>query len=290
MVANGVRLHVQRLGGTPAPGLGPVGPGGAVCGPVHRGPQPPFVVFIHGLFVDNMSSLYYSLANPVAAAGCEVLLYDLRGHGRSERTPDGYTMDDSVADLVGLLDTLGVDRPVHVVGHSFGASIALRTGLQHPERVASLVLIEPHIAGSEDGGSWVDDVADTLTATALSFEQVSVPGDLPGAARRRMRTFQATNDFLNATTLIEDVAAAPPFTEEELSHLVCPTLVVYGEHTDLASSVRALAMHAPACEINVFGGLGHAVLRDACRQVLDLLVPWLERPREPRADEIERAG
>lgn len=285
VLANGVRLHVQRLGGVR-------GPVGAVDGhTIKAGRQPPFVVFIHGLFVDNMSSLYYSLANPVALAGNEVLLYDLRGHGRSERPPDGYTMDDSVADLLGLLDTLGVDRPVHVVGHSFGASIALRTGLQHPERVASLVLIEPHIAGSQDGGSWVDDVADTLTATALSFEQVSVPEDLPGGARRRMRTFQATNDFLNATTLIEDVAAAPPFTEAELAGLACPTLVVYGEHTDLASSVQALAMHAPACEITVFPGLGHAVLRDANHQVLDLLVPWLAHPRDPRTDDaIEQAG
>ena len=288
---------MQRLGGAlgavGAVGpVGAVGTAGTVNGHAHKaGRRPPFVVFIHGLFVDNMSSLYYSLANPVALAGNEVLLYDLRGHGRSERPADGYTMDDSVADLLGLLDALQVDRPVHLVGHSFGASIALRTGLQHPERVASLVLIEPHIAGSEDGGSWVDDVADTLTATALSFEQVSIPEDLPGGARRRMRTFQATNDFLNATTLIEDVAAAPPFTDEELSDLACPTLVVYGEHTDLASSVRALATHAPACEINVFPGLGHAVLRDANHLVLDLLVPWLARPHDRRADEaIERAG
>jgi pimeloyl-ACP methyl ester carboxylesterase len=138
ITANGVRLHVQRLS------------------PRHRPltPTQP-VVFIHGLGMDNMSSYYYTLANPVAQAGAEVILYDLRGHGLSERPRRGYRVADSVADLAALLDALGIEGPVHLVGNSYGGTVALSFAVSYPGRVASLVLIEAHftVAG------WAEQVA-----------------------------------------------------------------------------------------------------------------------------------
>jgi pimeloyl-ACP methyl ester carboxylesterase len=64
IVARGVRLHVQLL---------------TARDTTHRLAHP--VVFIHGLGMDNLSSFYYTLANPVAYLGATVILYDLRGHG-----------------------------------------------------------------------------------------------------------------------------------------------------------------------------------------------------------------
>jgi len=71
VVANGVRHHVQRFG---------------------KGERT--VVFIHGLVMDNLSSFYFTLANPIAET-CDVICYDLRGHGMSERPPTGYTVDSA---------------------------------------------------------------------------------------------------------------------------------------------------------------------------------------------------
>ena len=120
VVANGVRHHVQRLGGGRRT-----------------------VVFLHGLVMDNLSSLYFTLANPVAA-GADVVLYDLRGHGRSERPAAGYRVDDLVADLGALLDALGVDGPVDLVGNSFGGLLALAFAAAAPARVAGLALVDAH--------------------------------------------------------------------------------------------------------------------------------------------------
>src|ERR1700709_2285355 len=100
VVANGVRLHVQRLS---SPGMRD---------------DAPVVVFLHGLVMDNLSSFYYTLANPVAAAGADVVLYDLRGHGLSERPRTGYQVDDSVADLAALLNALGINGPGHLASTS----------------------------------------------------------------------------------------------------------------------------------------------------------------------------
>jgi pimeloyl-ACP methyl ester carboxylesterase len=261
VVANGITFHVQRLRRQTSDGA----------------PQPagPVVVFLHGLVIDNLSSLYYSLANPVAQAGADAILYDQRGHGLSERPPCGYRIEDSVADLGTLLDALEVSGPVHLVGHSYGASVALRAALAEPARFASLVLIEPHCAESHDGGDWVEDVADMLTACALILEHSNL-----SASERRKRGSGAgrlaeANSFLNGTTLIDDIASSPPFTDEELGRLGVAVLAVYGEYTDIASSARKLAACVPDCRLEVLPGLGHSVLRDARDVVLAMVESWL---------------
>src|SRR6185503_11781493 len=134
VVVNGVRHHVQRLG---------------------RGD--PAVVCVDGLVMDNLSSFYFTLANPIAAHA-EVVLYDLRGHGMSERPAERYAVADLVADLAALLDALDIQRPVTLVGNSFGGLVALAFAAAHPERVARLALIDAH--DGTDG--WATQMSATL--------------------------------------------------------------------------------------------------------------------------------
>ena len=90
----------------------------------------------------------------------DVLLYDLRGHGKSERTPAGYRVVDMVADLAALLEALGLeDRPVDIVGNSYGGLVAVTFARLHPERTASLVLVDAHIPDE----TWVDEMRTTLS-------------------------------------------------------------------------------------------------------------------------------
>jgi len=273
VLANGIRVHVQRLNGQRGEG--------ADAFPVV--PSPPPVVFIHGLAVDNLSSYYYSLANPVARVGAEAILYDLRGHGLSERPPDGYTVADAVADLVGVLDALGVDRPAHLVGNSYGGVVALRAALDVPERVRSLVLIEAHCADDEtEGSDWAELMADTLTATALSLEHDRLPDQLLAVGDRKLARMARTAEaLLSSTTLVEDLAAMETFTERDLAGVHCPVLAVYGQHSDLAPSARALARHVPVCRLEIIPGLAHTVLREATGTVLALVLDWLAAPSTP---------
>ena len=80
-IVRGARLHYQLIDGAR----------GGVA-----------VVFLHGLVMDNLASWYFTVANPVAQHA-DVLLYDLRGHGKSERPRDGYTLPEMVADLAELI-------------------------------------------------------------------------------------------------------------------------------------------------------------------------------------------
>jgi pimeloyl-ACP methyl ester carboxylesterase len=101
------------------------------------------LVLVHGL-TGNLSTWFLHVM-PALASRYRVTAYDLRGHGYSEVTPSGYTSADLADDLAGLLDSLAIAR-AHLVGYSFGATVALHAAALHPTRVASLVLAEPWIS------------------------------------------------------------------------------------------------------------------------------------------------
>ena len=71
-----------------------------------------------------------------------VVLMECRGTGQSEHTPDGYTLEQYAADVIGLLDHLGIDR-VTFAGHSMGGGIGYLLALDHPERLDRLILMAP---------------------------------------------------------------------------------------------------------------------------------------------------
>jgi pimeloyl-ACP methyl ester carboxylesterase len=105
------------------------------------GAGPP-VVLLHGLTATRRYVTMGSRA--LERAGHRVVAYDARGHGSSSPAPDpgAYTYDDLGRDLIGVLDGLGLDRPV-LAGASMGAHTALWLALHAPERVAGLVVITP---------------------------------------------------------------------------------------------------------------------------------------------------
>ena len=71
------------------------------------------------------------------------LALDLHGYGETSwpADPDAFSIDDEVRLVEHVLDR--IDRPAHLVGHSYGGVVALATALRHPRRVRSLALHEP---------------------------------------------------------------------------------------------------------------------------------------------------
>jgi haloacetate dehalogenase len=67
---------------------------------------------------------------------------DMRGHGESSKPDRGYTFADAIADLEALMDRLGWSW-AHVVSHSWTGKLALIWARQHPERLRSMILIDP---------------------------------------------------------------------------------------------------------------------------------------------------
>lgn len=260
VTANGVRFHVQTL----APPVG-VTPTGAT------------VVFLHGLVMDNLSSFYYTLANPCAAAGAEVVLYDLRGHGRSERPPTGYALADSVADLADLLQVMAIDRPVHLVGNSYGGTVGLAFALAYPERVASLVLIEGHFAVE----GWGEQMARTLWSIAFGMEIEEARAWVAAAGRKMTRMAQKSDQLINHTSLVEDLLTGIPLPRGPLQAMTCPVLAVYGDESDVIDRARELGRLIPDFTLNVLTRCGHSILMDVPGYLQEVMAWWLGGRRTP---------
>lgn len=260
VIANGVRHHVQRLG-TPA--------------------SERTVVFVHGLVMDNLSSFYFTLANPVAAHS-EVVLYDLRGHGMSERPATGYRVPDLVDDLRALLDAMAIERPVYLVGNSFGGLLALAFAAKHPGRTAGLALIDAH--DGTDG--WAHQMASSLSlrgdardgAIAANFQ--SWLGR--HSERKRNRLAKAAEALVEGTSLVEDLRGSPPLTHDSLASITCPTLALYGETSDVRDRGEQLARTLPNCTLEILPGCTHSVLWEATAYVRQRIVDFVSSSSEGR--------
>jgi len=95
------------------------------------------VLLLHGL---GSSLRDWEHQLPALRAGHRVIAVDQRGHGRSERTPGGYSVAQFALDSAALLERLGIPR-AHVVGISMGGMVGFQLAVDHPEKVASLVAI-----------------------------------------------------------------------------------------------------------------------------------------------------
>ena len=127
------------------------------------------VLLIHGAHLAD--ALRPLMAEPALDA-FQMVQYHRRGFAGSSRPPGPPSTEDQASDAVGLLDHLGIDR-AHVVGHSYGAMIALSLAAAYPTRVQSLALLEiPALTGAT-GAAFMDGMA-TLT-------QRYTEGDVTGA-------------------------------------------------------------------------------------------------------------
>jgi pimeloyl-ACP methyl ester carboxylesterase len=255
VAARGLSFHVQRLGSVESAAT---------------------VVFLHGLVMDNLSSFYFTLANPMAAAA-DVILYDLRGHGMSARPASGYTLRDMVADLDALLAGLAVSRPVFLVGNSFGGLLGLAFAAAYPERVRGLVLIDGHVGES----GWAEKMAATLALEgderdrqiATSFQ--SWLGR--HSERKSNRLAKNAAALVYSTSLVADMRSSAALEDDAIRRVRAPILALYGESSDLRAEAERLASLLPACELHILAGCSHSVLWEATARVRDEAIAWIHR-------------
>jgi non-heme chloroperoxidase len=138
----------------------------------------PALVFIHGWQADG--SVWRDL-RAALAPGVRTIIVDLRGSGAAAAAPGPYRLERFAVDLRELIDALGI-APVVLVGHSMGATAALRLAIDAPRRLRGLVLIAPVPAS---GGGFSPKGAAYLQATA---------GNEAAAKEWLMRTFAQAPD------------------------------------------------------------------------------------------------
>jgi pimeloyl-ACP methyl ester carboxylesterase len=121
VVANSLRLHYRRWL------------------PLEERSELPPILLLHGLA--SASHIWNLVAPLLAERGYSVIALDQRGHGESEKPTSGYDYETIIADDTDVIEQLQIEKPV-LVGHSWGATVALQYAAIYPERVTALVLVD----------------------------------------------------------------------------------------------------------------------------------------------------
>lgn len=256
IVANGIRTRYERMR------------------PKHQGAgaNPPKVVLIHGLGIDNLACLYMTMAAPLAAAGIDVIAYDLRGHGRSEMPPAGYRLSDFVADLAALLDGLGIDEPVHLVGNSFGGTLAFSFAAAHPGRTASLVAIDTEPATV----AWGNKIGEVLTVIMRGTANEEYFAEVEEEHGKHVaRLARASVSRMRATTITSEIPLGPLLGPAELRAIQCPVLSILGSEGSQKHDLTGLKSVLPQARIEVLPSQDHFLVLWDHRTVRALLLDWV---------------
>lgn len=191
------------------------------------------VVLLHGLTSTRRYVVMGSKA--LERDGHRVISYDARGHGASAPAPDpaAYSFAELSSDLLAVLDSAEVDRAV-LAGNSMGGHTALRFALEHPHRVAGLVVITPAFEpqGGRDLEQW-DRLSEGLRRGGpegflAAMGELRVPEQyretIRTAVLQRMRAHQHPEAVADALRVVPRAAAFGDYSE--LSAISVPTVVV----------------------------------------------------------------
>lgn len=210
---------------------------------------------------------------PVLAERFEVVAFDNRGCGRSDRPPGPYSIELLVEDAVRVLDSAGIER-AHVYGVSLGGMIAMELALRRPERVERLVLAAT-TAGGANAAIPAPEVLKLVALRAqMTAEQAawaSVPINYSPRTRRSFaqRIAEDVEQRLRFPMHPDGYAAQLAAGQghdcgNRLGALRAPTLIVQGEDDVLVppANARRLAELIPHAELRLWPETAHLLFTD----------------------------
>jgi pimeloyl-ACP methyl ester carboxylesterase len=221
----------------------------------------PIVVCVHGLGVVDGASMSMTVGMPLAKF-FDVIMYDLRGHGRTQFVTSGYTVADHVSDLLALLDELAIEGPVHLLTGSYGGTIGIMMALDHTDRVKSLSMVDPMFLLPE----WGENLAKTLGIFADRIAGASSPEavvqevmDFYQTTARRRATALADRGrkLLFETTLLDDLRSERALSIEQYAQIRIPVFGSYGLDSDIYVLSMLLKDLIPHSEIVEVPGANH---------------------------------
>jgi pimeloyl-ACP methyl ester carboxylesterase len=182
-----------------------------------------------------------------------VLTWDMRGHARSDspNDPRAYGVEQSVEDMLLLLDHLDVQRAV-LGGMSLGGYLSLAFQVRHPERVAGLILIDtgPGFRREERRERW-NAIAERRAA-ALERNGLAALTASPEVGEHRSAIGLGHTARFVMTQRDGQVI-------DSLERIAVPTLVIVGAlDTNFLSAADYMAAKVPGARKLVLEGVGHA--------------------------------
>jgi 3-oxoadipate enol-lactonase len=206
--------------------------------------QGDWLVLCHSLGVDR--SVWFQQV-PDFETHHRVLTWDARGHGETSDVPGPYDFDLMAQDLIGLLDSLDIQRTA-LLGLSMGGDIAMTLASAHPGRVSALILCDTSARfGPDAQRNWRDrieaarreGIAPVIGAQAERWFTDDFRASRPEVVERVLDLFGRTGleGYIGAMEALARVNLLP-----RLADISCPTLIVVGDQDPATGSGMAEAI------------------------------------------------
>lgn len=252
-------------------------------------------ILLHGF---GSATFSWDAVTPSLAKYGSVVVFDRPGFGLTERPMSGewsgenpYSPEGQVALLVGLMDALKIDRAI-LVGNSAGGTVVTQTALEHPERVAGLILVDAALYEGGGAPAWVRPFLNTPQMNRLgplAMRQIagepgenfirsawSNPANIPESTWTSYREFLKINNWDKALWELTKASRRPTFVNK-LTSLEVPTLVLSGADDKIvpAQQSQRLAQDIPGAELVTFPNCGHTPQEECPAQFVEAVEGWL---------------
>lgn len=189
---------------------------------------------------------------PLLSAHFQVITFDNRGVGESDKPAAPYTAQMLAADTVGLLDALDIDKAI-VMGHSMGGFVAQAVALDYPDRVSGLVLCSTNFGGPNHvpitADAWAvlsDTQSDPLTRFTNGLNVSTAPGWSEAnpemvekwVAWRIANPMDIAGYQAQMAVGLGLISAEAAF-ENRLPEIDIPTLILFGAHDKVVPPANA---------------------------------------------------
>jgi N-formylmaleamate deformylase len=262
MVTHGTKLHYYRSGGLKLP-----------------------LVMIHGITDDGLCWLPVA---EVLSGEHDVILVDLRGHGKSEAPDDGYDLKTVATEVSGLMTGLGLELPV-LIGHSLGAVTALALGGFYPDQPGALILEDPPAFWSpqqpdaQEAGvhawmrEWLQELKrktrDELLEMARQENPTWSEAELNPWADSKQRFSPKIVKMLNPLQTVPDDFSS------RLSEITCPVLLITADpergaivSDEAAAELQQIIPHLKREHIS---DAGHNIRREQFSRYMEIIQAFL---------------
>jgi pimeloyl-ACP methyl ester carboxylesterase len=266
--------------------------------------EAPPVVLIHGI---GRSLEDWQPTHDLLARDHRVISLDLPGFGLTRRMKGHRGLEGFARSVVALLDTIGEKRPVHVMGNSLGGAVAMTLAALHPDRVASLLLVNSAGFGREANVSFLPMVYGALSSvpvvggrfrglarstgiqslrdvffdpTHLTDEMIRHAGKVAKQPDFRI-TFLTTAATLGAPVL----GTYPWWRRKLLARLAeadVPTMVVWGDADAVlpASHFEAAVAALPNASSHLFPDTGHMPQLERAEEFAELAAAFVAEAQD----------
>ena len=234
----------------------------------------PVFILLHGFGASLFS--WHEVTTPLAEYGT-VIAYDRPAFGLTERPLEWegespYSQDSQVELVIGLMDALGIEKAT-LVGNSAGGTVSMLTALKYPERIESLILVDPAVYAGGGAPAWIRPLLGTPQMQhvgPLIARQIQAQGVefIKTAWHDPSKISQATFDGYQKPLQVEDwdkalweltLSSRESGLAERVNEFNLPILVITGDDDRIVPTEQSLRLAAeiPNADLVVVPQCGH---------------------------------